>query len=368
MSYSQTTLEGRIIGSREALEHFQFATVTGRAEFDDLPRLARLAYYYAKAVKAGVNLALRKAPLGDAVKALYEIIPYAFYAETAYKQALALVENGGRKVEVRRRWVACRGSKADRGNRGIKFHVEDGHVLVRVNDPWGSWIVGKAYFGARYLPLLRELEELAMRGEEGYGAAITFKDGVKLHLQVPLWLYLKHLSAPKPAGYGLVAGFDLNSDRLNVAVVDGQGNIVAIKTYWYPEVVSHGYPGEKARALRLDAMSQALKFLARVGVDYIAFENLFLVKKKRFTGNPTANRKIAKFAKRQLLVHGVVKALRLGFRVVLVNPRGTTSSEEHEKVMRERGLDRHAASAYLVALRGLEMIRSSGRGAATLRS
>ena len=56
-----------------------------------------------------------------------------------------------------------------------------------------------------------------------------------------------------------------------------------------------------------------------------------------------------------------MKALRLGFTVILVNPRGTTSSEEHEKVMRERGFDRHAASAYLVALRELEAIRSSGR-------
>jgi len=28
-------------------------------------------------------------------KELYNIIPYAFYAETAYKQALALVENNG---------------------------------------------------------------------------------------------------------------------------------------------------------------------------------------------------------------------------------------------------------------------------------
>ncbi|MFP3227753.1 MAG: hypothetical protein RXQ71_03045 [Caldisphaera sp.] len=52
-----------------------------------------------------------------------------------------------------------------------------------------------------------------------------------------------------------------------------------------------------------------------------------------------------------MLIHGVIKSLRLGFNVVLVNPKGTTNSEEHEKVMREKGFDRHTASAYLIALR-----------------
>ena len=349
----------RIIGSKEALEHFQSVTVNGRVEFEDAGKVAKIAYYYSKAVRAGINLALSGVSLNDAVKALYKVIPYAFYAETAYKQALALIENGGHKVEVGKRWIACRGNKSDRGNRGVKFHVMDDHVLIKVKDPWGKWVVGKAYFGKKYLPLLRELEELSNRKEEGYGAVISFKDGTKIHLQVPLWLYIKHFSAPKPAGYGLVAGFDLNSDRLNVVVVNRQGKIITFKTWWYTEAVSHGYPREKARALRLNALSQALKSLARVGVDYVVFEDLFVIKRREFTKSKRGNRKISKFAKKQLLTHGVIKALRLGFNVILVNPKGTTNSEEHEKLMEERGFDRHTASAYLVALRGLEVIKNN---------
>ncbi|BFI74492.1 hypothetical protein YN1HA_5900 [Sulfurisphaera ohwakuensis] len=49
----------------------------------------------------------------------------------------------------------------------------------------------------------------------------------------------------------------------------------------------------------------------------------------------------------------------MGFNVILVNPRGTTSSDEHEMIMRLRGFDRHMASAYLIALRGLEVIKNS---------
>jgi hypothetical protein len=60
-----------------------------------------------------------------------------------------------------------------------------------------------------------------------------------------------------------------------------------------------------------------------------------------------------------LLIHGVIKALRLGFNVILVNPKGTTNSEDHERVMREKGFDKHKASAYLTALRGLKVIENN---------
>ena len=182
-----------------------------------------------------------------------------------------------------------------------------------------------------------------------------------IHLQVPLWLYLKHFSSPKPNGYGLVAGFDLNRDRLDVVVIGKDGEFIAKKTWWYSDVTRPGFPKGKAMALRLNALSQALNYLSRVGVDYVIFEDLFLVKNRRFTRSKSGNRKVSRFAKRQMLIHGVIKSLRLGFNVILVNPKGTTNSEEHEKVMREKGFDRHAASAYLIALKGLGML-NKGRG------
>jgi hypothetical protein len=100
--------------------------------------------------------------------------------------------------------------------------LED-HVEIKVKDPWGKWVHGKAYFGKKYLPLLSELEELSRRKEEGYSAVISFKHYPMIHLQLPLWLYLKHFSSPKPNGYGLFAGFDLNSDRLNVVIINKDG-------------------------------------------------------------------------------------------------------------------------------------------------
>jgi len=50
--------------------------------------------------------------------------------------------------------------------------------------------------------------------------------------------------------------------------------------------------------------------------------------------------------------------LKLGLTPILVDPKGTTHSHEHEEVMKKRGLDRHMASAYIVACKGLKVIRN----------
>ena len=358
-------MRNRIICSREALENFQFVTVNGRVLFSEKERLVRIARAFSQVVKSAIRPLFDGKSIDELTKEFYNVLPNYVYLETALKQAKTIVdglleredEKGEMMhAEVKRFWFASRGNRADKGNRNVKFHVFQDHVEVRVKDPWGKWVHGKAYFGKEYLPLLSELKELSQRKEEGYGAVISFKDYPMIHLQIPLWLYLKHFSSLKPNGYGLIAGFNLNSDRLNVVVVSKDGKVVTKKTWWYSDVTRPGFPKGKAMALRLNALSQALNYLLRIGVDYVAFEDLFLVKKRKFTGSKSGNRKVSHFAKKQLLIHSVIKSLRLGFNVVLVNPKGTTNSEEHDRVMREKGFDRHTASAYLIALKGLGML------------
>jgi hypothetical protein len=48
-----------------------------------------------------------------------------------------------------------------------------------------------------------------------------------------------------------------------------------------------------------------------------------------------------------------MKAPLYSIETKYVNPRGTTNSTEHDELMKKYGLDRHTASAYLIALRGL---------------
>jgi len=47
-------MRNKLMGSKEAIDNFQF--VTRKIEFDELDKVTRIAYYYSKGVKAGINL------------------------------------------------------------------------------------------------------------------------------------------------------------------------------------------------------------------------------------------------------------------------------------------------------------------------
>ena len=49
-----------------------------------------------------------------------------------------------------------------------------------------------------------------------------------------------------------------------------------------------------------------------------------------------------------------MKAPLYAIEINYVNPKGTTHSKIRGEIMRKHGLDRHTASAYLIALRGIE--------------
>jgi IS605 OrfB family transposase len=279
------------------------------------------------------------------------------YADSAYKVAKAMVEgcvfNGGNllNIEVKKLFIVSEGESSRFGNRNVR--LEDTY-LVKVKYPYdGSWITLRAEFGEKYLLLLRELVDSAKQKKLSYTAKIVFREGdIYLHLSIPIQLYLKYFKKGEAKGQ-LIAGFDLNSDRASLVIIDEHGEIVDVKTAWFPEVTSHGFPREKAKVLRLNALARLLEYCYRHCVSVVIFENLLSVKRKRFTRSKKANRKITRFAKKQLIQHGVVMALKYGFRVLLVDPKGTTSSREHSELMKRYGLDRHTASAYLIALRGL---------------
>jgi len=368
-------LKGTIVVTRDNIGAIiSHVAVKGRLElesFEDGAKLIRLMRAYRDAVKAMLNHVWAGSKPEEAVRRLYNIIPNYVYLDMAYKQAKLIAESirraeseTGERIlaSIERVWVSSRGNRWDGGNRNVKLIPGDRWFTVLIKYPWdGSWIRARAYFGSKYIPLLKELVELSSKRVDGYGVTISLKSrGLTVHVSVPVALYLKHLGRAKGKGYGLVAGFDLNSDRINMVVLDKEGSIVAMRTEHFPEVTSPGYPRDKARERRLQSLAKLLEYAVRIGVDYVAFENLLKVKRKtKRVKSRKGNRKATKFAKRELLIHGILASLRRGFTVLLVNPRGTTNSEEHKEVMRKHGLDKHMASAYIIAYRGLGKVRET---------
>jgi len=346
----------------DASKLVKYVTVTGRLvpiSSEDHMKLARLAHDFRRAVLVATRMVAKGVREVEVLRELRKRLNKA-YADSAFKIARAIVEgclfNGGDPlhIEVRKLFVVSEGEASRLGNRNVRFEGTD---VVKVKYPHdGSWLSLRAEFGEKYLPLVKELVDLAKRRRISYRAEMVFRGGkIYLHLSIPIELYLKHLGRGRGrrGRGGLVAGIDLNSDRVCMVVVDSLGRVRDVKTEWFSELASHGFSRGRARARRLEALSKLLEYARDHNVGVVVFEDLFKVRRRRFVKSRKANRKISKFAKRKLLQHGVVMALREGLEVLLVEPRGTTSSEEHDRVMKEHGLDKHVASAYLIALGGL---------------
>ncbi len=337
-----------------------YVTITGKlvpTSSGDYMKLVRLAHDFRRAVLYATRMITNNINTNAILKELRSMLNKA-YGDSAYKTAKTLVEgcrhNGGnpRHIRVKKLFIVSEGEASRFGNRNIRFESTS---MVKVKHPYdGSWLIFKACFGEKHLPVIKELVELARQKKASYGAWIVFRSGrIYLHLSIPIELYLKHHVKGRTKGE-LIAGFDLNSDRINMVITDRYGRIRDIETEWIPEVTSHGYPRSKAKTRRLEALAMLLRYAYHHNVGTVVFENLLVIKKRRYTRSRKANRKITRFAKKELLQYGILMAMKYGFRVLLVNPKGTTNSEEHDKAMRRYGLDRHTASAYIIAIRGIK--------------
>ncbi len=354
---SQYQISSDVVDATSFIKH---VTIIGRLvpnSPEDHMKLVRLAHDFRKAVLYAIRMIANGVNANTILRELRSMLNKA-YGDSAYKVAKALVEgcryNGGnpRHIKVKKLFIVSEGEASRSGNRNVRFESTS---IVKVKYPYDkSWLTFKVCFGEKYLLIVKELIELARQKKISYGASIVFRSGrIYLHLSIPIELYLKHFSKQLTRG-NLIAGFDLNSDRINMVIVDKYGMIRDIKTEWFPEATSHGYPRGKAKARRLEALSKLLKYAYHHSVSVVVFENL-LATKRRYTKSRTANRKITRFAKRELLQYGIVMAIKYGFKVLLVNPKGTTHSREHDEIMRKYGLDKHTASAYLIALKGLNL-------------
>jgi len=217
------------------------------------------------------------------------------------------------------------------------------------------WIECDVRFGEEYLPLIKHVIKKA--GDEilSYNAGILFRDGkIYLHVSVPIYLYTAFFNKGVTFGSN-IASFDLNSDRVNMVIIDNKGVIRDVKTVWFPEVNSPGYPAKRAWTLRLQALGRLLDYAYHHHTGIILFEDLEKIKRKngRKTSNRNTNRKLNKFPKRKLLEYGVIMAMKYGFKVYLVNPSYT--SKMAMEIKQWFGLDKHTVSAYTLALKYLSL-------------
>jgi len=181
----------------------------------------------------------------------------------------------------------------------------------------------------------------------------------EVHVSVSYDFYLKHMTRYREPRDNLVGGVDVNVDRINLAIIDEKGNLRDYRTFWFEEASARRYPRAKAWSVIGMRIHEMLKYAYHHGVSTIALENpevLGYLRLAWIRGNDKKhgnyNYKVSVF-RSSIIEKIALKAPLYGLNVEFVDPRGTTSSREHDEAMRRYGLDRHTASAYLIALRSI---------------
>jgi len=157
-----------------------------------------------------------------------------------------------------------------------------------------------------------------------------------------------------------MGGVDVNTNRINLAIIDEEGELRDTHTFWFSEVTVRGFSKHNAWGIIGMRIHELLDYAYRHGVKTLFLENPEILGKLRLMWikngdrkHENYNHKVSVF-RNSIIERIALKAPLYGIEVKYVNPRGTTNSTEHDELMKKYGLDKHTTSAHLTALRGLK--------------
>ena len=305
-------------------------------------------------------------------EAAYEVIPNRRYADSAVVLVMGIYEScrqlgvDFREVELGD-WLMFQQSEKEYPPRNITLKsVDEAWVTVFDHNRESQRIKLRITASKTY----RRLLEAILAERQPYNPRIVLKSWNvrsgrlyvrgKLQITAPLDFYYKHMRRYEKNNGRLHGGVDVNTDRINLAIVDENGRLRDIKTFWFEEASRKGCPRYKARSIIGMRVHEMLRYAYHHGVKTLFLEDpevlgrlrlMWIRNGKRLHRN--YNWKVSVFRSRVIEMIAT-KAPLYAINVGYVNPKGTTHSKEHDEVMRKYRLDRHTASAYLIALKGLK--------------
>ena len=329
-------------------------TIIGRLIIErpeDRAWLLLLMRKFREAVEMAHHLLNNNIKEREAKRRITRYLSNAWYASSAIKRARLYLSQP--YLKLKKPQLFSVGSKDEEGNRNIKL-IGTNEVLIKIPHADGKhdWIKAEIKFGEQYLPIIQEL----ISREYSYGASVVLKNKrLYLHIHLPLKLYTKHMKKESKARIvDHIAGFDFNPGRVCMVVIDKKGIIRDIKNEHFPEVTSHGFPKDKAKIIRREALAKLVKYAREHGVKYYIIEKLTRPNPK---GSKNAKRKQSKFALREFIQQMEILVHKVDGELIKVNP--AYSSISARILAKDMGLDIHTASAYIIALRGLKKMQKS---------
>ena len=184
----------------------------------------------------------------------------------------------------------------------------------------------------------------------------------EVQLTIPMEFYYRHMTRYRQNNGRLFGGVDVNADRINLAIIDESGGLRDAKTLWFEEASRKGVTRHRARSIIGMAVHAMLNYAYHHGVKMLFLENPDILGRLKLMWIRSGERKHENYNYRVATFRNSViemiamKAPLYSIKAKYVDPKGTTNSEEHDEAMRRYGLDRHTASAYLIALKGLKRL------------
>ena len=305
-------------------------------------------------------------------KRLWDLLPNRRYVDGAITLLYSVYESAQvlgvplNEIEFRD-WLLFQQSEREYPCKNIKMYGDFSFDVKVVNFQRGVDVISlKPTVSKRHRELLSKVLEL----REPYVARVKLnrfgarKGELWVHGEIQVSVryrfYTEHFSKVNVNRGKLYAGVDVNVDRINLAIVDDDGRLRDTYTFWFEEASRKGCSRHRARSIIGMRVHEMLSYAYHQGVKILFLENPEVLGKLKLLwvrsgdrGHENYNYRVSVF-RSSVIEMIALKAPLYGIEVKYVDPKGTTSSREHCDVMRKYRLDRHVASAYLIALKGLE--------------
>ena len=215
----------------------------------------------------------------------YEIIPNRRYADGAITLVMGIYEScrelgvDFKGVELSN-WLMFQQSELEYPAKSItlkpnyEFHV----TTVRYDGSTGRVVI-KPTVSRSY----RELLNAVLFERVKYMGRVVVRDyGVRgsqlwvhgeVQVTIPMDVYHERMARHKRNGGKLFGGVDVNTDRINLAIIDEDSELIDNKTFWFSEVTARGFPKHRAWSIIGMRVHEMLNYAYHHGVKTLFLEN-----------------------------------------------------------------------------------------------
>jgi hypothetical protein len=181
----------------------------------------------------------------------------------------------------------------------------------------------------------------------------------EVQVTVPMDVYYEYMARHKKNSGKLIGGVDVNTDKINLAIINENGELIDHKTFWFSEASRKGFSRHSAWSIIGMRIHEMFNYAYHHGVKTLFLENPEVLGRLRLMWVRSGDRKHENYNYKVMTFRSTIiekiasKAPLYSIKVSYVNPKGTTNSTKHDELMNKYGLDRHTTSAYSIALKGL---------------